>query len=226
MLENRCFCNTLPIILKGYSPVLRLNIASAVSNYLLGGEIQARDFVPPAKIEENGPVNDYHFSEEQLQQVSEAEKIPEDNFAVQSNGSLQSTMNHAHDHLSATIEEPIAEPQKHTYASIVCIFLMFSFALNSKRMLDPIILKLFFFCLVTFESYRLLKHHLCKLYPCRPLTNLHLLHLSGKMYQIPLVSQLVCHLTLLIGLGQKGLKNIQLWKMKVSVAFCFVMKHT
>nr|GMD81661.1 putative G3BP-like protein isoform X1 [Ipomoea batatas] len=115
-----------------------------VSNYLLGGEIQARDFVPPAKIEENGPVNDYHFAEEQLQQVSEAEKIPEDNFAVQSNGSLQSTMNHAQDHISATIEEPIAEPQKHTYASIVCIFLMFS-ALNSKRMVDPVILKLFFF---------------------------------------------------------------------------------
>ncbi|XP_019180548.1 PREDICTED: uncharacterized protein LOC109175679 isoform X4 [Ipomoea nil] len=90
-----------------------------VSNYLLGGEIQARDFVPPAKIEENGPANDYHFAEEQLQQVSEAEKIPEDNFAVQSNGSLQSTMNHAQDHLSATIEEPIAEPQKHTYASIL-----------------------------------------------------------------------------------------------------------
>nr|GMD75441.1 putative G3BP-like protein isoform X1 [Ipomoea batatas] len=90
-----------------------------VSNYLLGGEIQARDFVPPAKIEENGPVNDYHFAEEQLQQVSEAEKIPEDNFAVQSNGSLQSTMNHTQDHLSATIEEPIAEPQKHTYASIL-----------------------------------------------------------------------------------------------------------
>ncbi|CAH9095167.1 unnamed protein product [Cuscuta epithymum] len=90
-----------------------------VSKYMLGGEIPAREYVDPAKIEENGRVNGYHYAEEQLQKASEVQKIPEDNYAVQSNGSLQSTINMSRDYLSPQIEEPIAEPQKHTYASIV-----------------------------------------------------------------------------------------------------------
>lgn len=92
----------------------------AVPNYMFGGEIQAREFVDAPKIEDNGPVNNYSFPEERLQHVSEAENILEDNFAVQSNGPLQSTINAVQDHLSCPVEEPVAEPQKHTYASIVC----------------------------------------------------------------------------------------------------------
>lgn len=101
----------------------RLMMVSAVPNYMLGGEIQAREFAAAPKIQDNGPVNNYSFPEERLQHVPEAEKILEDNFAAQSNGSLQSTINAVQEHLSSPIEEPVAEPQKHTYASIVCHYL-------------------------------------------------------------------------------------------------------
>ncbi|KAK6122914.1 hypothetical protein DH2020_043338 [Rehmannia glutinosa] len=90
-----------------------------VPNYMLGGDIQSREFIAPAKIEEDGPVNSYNYPDEQIQQVPETEKILEDNFAVQSNGSLQGTMNSIPDQFSSPIEEPAEEPQKHTYASIV-----------------------------------------------------------------------------------------------------------
>ncbi|KAF3680645.1 putative pathogenesis-related protein STH-2-like [Capsicum annuum] len=101
----------------------KLNASNAlqeqVPNYMLGGEIHAREFADAPKIEDNGPVNNYSFPEERLQHVPEAEKILEDNFAAQSNGSYQSTINAVQDHLASPIEEPVAEPQKHTYASIL-----------------------------------------------------------------------------------------------------------
>uniref|UniRef100_A0A0V0IID8 Putative ovule protein n=1 Tax=Solanum chacoense TaxID=4108 RepID=A0A0V0IID8_SOLCH len=101
----------------------KLNASNAlqeqVPNYMFGGEIQAREFADAPKIEDNGPVNNYSFPEERLQHVPEAENILEDNFAVQSNGPLQSTINAVQDHLSCPVEEPVAEPQKHTYASIL-----------------------------------------------------------------------------------------------------------
>ncbi|KAK4425394.1 Nuclear transport factor 2 [Sesamum alatum] len=89
------------------------------NDYMLGGDIQSRELVVPAKVEENGPVSNYKYPEEQLPQAPETNNILDDNFAVQSNGSLQGTMNSIHDHLSSPIEEPIVETQKHTYASIV-----------------------------------------------------------------------------------------------------------
>lgn len=88
----------------------------AVANYLLGGEIQTRDFVAPA-VKENGPVESYGFAEQRLQQVVETENFLDESAVEQSNGSLP--MNTLQDHLPAS-EEPIGEPQKHTYASIVC----------------------------------------------------------------------------------------------------------
>uniref|UniRef100_A0A5B6ZLU3 G3BP-like protein n=1 Tax=Davidia involucrata TaxID=16924 RepID=A0A5B6ZLU3_DAVIN len=94
-------------------------IREQVSNYMLGGEIQAREFVAAPNIEENGQVDNYSFPDQRLPQVPEAENILEDNSAVQSNGSLQSTMNPVQEHLSAPVEEPVGEPQKHTYASIL-----------------------------------------------------------------------------------------------------------
>lgn len=96
------------------------NNDSAVSIYTLGGDIQPREFVSPANIKENGPVNNFSFPEQRLQQVPEAENIIEDNFPVQSNGSLQSSMNPVQERISSPVEEPTGEPQKHTYASIVC----------------------------------------------------------------------------------------------------------
>ncbi|KAF2314061.1 hypothetical protein GH714_021818 [Hevea brasiliensis] len=85
---------------------------------MLGGEIQAREFAAPTEAKENGPVDNYGFSEQQLQQVPESENVREEN-SVESNGSIQNTVNTAQDQLSASVEEPIGEPQKHTYASIL-----------------------------------------------------------------------------------------------------------
>ncbi|PON94852.1 Splicing factor-like protein [Trema orientale] len=89
-----------------------------VSNYLLGGEIHTREFVAP-DIKENGPVNNYGFVEEQLQQVAESENIMEDNSVNHSNGSVQNAVSSLQDHLPPSVEEPVGETQKHTYASIL-----------------------------------------------------------------------------------------------------------
>ena len=89
-----------------------------VSNYLLGGEIHAREFAPP-DVKDNGPLDNYGFMEQQLQQVAESENILEENAADQSNGSLQNAVNSVQDHRPSSVEEPVGEPQKQTYASIV-----------------------------------------------------------------------------------------------------------
>lgn len=96
-------------------------IFSSVSKYVVGNDIiQARDFAAAPKHEENGPIESYSFPEERLQKVSEAESILEENYAVQSNGSLHSSMKPLqHDHLAVSVEDTVGEPQKHTYASIV-----------------------------------------------------------------------------------------------------------
>lgn len=91
----------------------------------MGGEIQAREYVAPVDVKQNGPVDNYSFPEQQLQQVPETENILEDNCAEELNGSLQNTANSVHDHLPASVEEPVGEPQKHTYASIVITALWF-----------------------------------------------------------------------------------------------------
>lgn len=92
----------------------------AVSNYLLGGEVQAREFMASPDVKENGLVDHYSFGEQGLQQVPESEHILENNAAEESNGLLQNTVNVIQDHLLPAVEEPVGEPQKHTYASIVC----------------------------------------------------------------------------------------------------------
>ncbi|KAM7466362.1 hypothetical protein LguiB_013924 [Lonicera macranthoides] len=101
----------------------KLNASTAirepVSNYMLSGDIMAREFVGPASIQENGSVDNYNFAEQQLQRVHEADNILEENFAVPSNGSLQITRNPAQEQFSPPVEEPAGEPQKHTYASIL-----------------------------------------------------------------------------------------------------------
>ncbi|KAL4561180.1 hypothetical protein LXL04_033343 [Taraxacum kok-saghyz] len=96
----------------------KLNSSTALreqgSFYMPGGDmnnIQGRDYVQPTTVEENG----YSFHEQQLQ-VPEVENNLEDNYPVQSNGSVKNSLQ---DRL-APVEEPVGEPQKHTYASIVC----------------------------------------------------------------------------------------------------------
>lgn len=90
-----------------------------VPNYLMGGEIQAREYVSPVDVKQNGPIDDFSFPEQRLQQVPESENNLEDSSAEEMNGSLQNAVNAAQDYLPASVEEPVGEPQKHTYASIV-----------------------------------------------------------------------------------------------------------
>lgn len=58
-------------------------------------------------------------AKEQQLQTPEVESIREDNYAVKTNGSVQNSVNALQDHLTP-VEEVVEEPQKHTYASIVC----------------------------------------------------------------------------------------------------------
>lgn len=101
----------------------QLNTSSAinkpVSNYLLGGDIQARDYVATNEVKENGVVDNYGFSEQRLQRVPDSEHIREDTAVEESNGSLQSSVNALQDHAPASPDQPAGEPQKHTYASIL-----------------------------------------------------------------------------------------------------------
>ncbi|XP_057957277.1 nuclear transport factor 2-like isoform X2 [Malania oleifera] len=96
-------------------------IPELVPKYMVAEEIQAKEFVSPNDVEENGQVDKYSFPvpEQQLHQMPETEDILEDNSAEEANGSLQNTMNNAHEPLPAPVEEPVGEPQKHTYASIL-----------------------------------------------------------------------------------------------------------
>lgn len=91
-----------------------------VPNYMSAGDIQSREMIAPAKVTEDATVNDYRRPEELIHQIPETEEILEDNFEVHSNGAFQETDNIAHDLFFGPMEESIVEPQKHTYASIVC----------------------------------------------------------------------------------------------------------
>ncbi|GJZ18993.1 putative G3BP-like protein isoform X1 [Tanacetum coccineum] len=99
--------------------VSKLNGATAVreqaSSYMSADDIQARDYVPPTTAEENGTVNNYTFQE---QQDPVTENIHEDNYAMQTNGSVQNPVSALNNH-STPVEEVVGEPQKHTYASIL-----------------------------------------------------------------------------------------------------------
>ncbi|KAF9673613.1 hypothetical protein SADUNF_Sadunf10G0042300 [Salix dunnii] len=101
----------------------KLNSPSAIPEpvpaYMVGGEIQAREFVAPADAKENDPVDSYTFPEKRLQQTFESENMLEENSVEKPNGSLKNTTSNAPDHQPATVEEPAGEPQKHTYASIL-----------------------------------------------------------------------------------------------------------
>ncbi|KAL8204600.1 hypothetical protein R6Q57_010223 [Mikania cordata] len=101
--------------------ISKLNASTALreQGYLSGGDIHARDFVPPVTVGENGTANDYTFQEQQLQ-APVTESILEENYAVQTNGSVQNlgNANAMQDHV-APAEEVAEEPQKHTYASIL-----------------------------------------------------------------------------------------------------------
>ncbi|TYI92302.1 hypothetical protein E1A91_D02G059500v1 [Gossypium mustelinum] len=90
-----------------------------VPSYMLGGDIHGREFLAPDDAKENGLVDKYRFPEQQLQHAPESESIVENNSVHESNGLLLHTVNTVQEHVPPTIEEPVGEPQKQTYASIL-----------------------------------------------------------------------------------------------------------
>ena len=85
--------------------------------------MQTRDYMPPGDITENGTADKYALAEQRVQQTPEVESVIEDNPREQVNGFLESTIHPIQEDPlpPPTIEESVEEPQKHTYASVVCI---------------------------------------------------------------------------------------------------------
>ncbi|XP_010262452.1 PREDICTED: putative G3BP-like protein isoform X2 [Nelumbo nucifera] len=90
-------------------------------DYILGGDIQATEFVTPVHVEENEPVDNYNLQEEQQQQVLEVENRVDETQVEEPTASFQSAINSVRDPPTAPIEEPVGEPPKQTYASILRI---------------------------------------------------------------------------------------------------------
>ncbi|KAL2923020.1 putative G3BP-like protein [Bienertia sinuspersici] len=95
------------------------SIPEAVPNYMMTAAMQARDYMPPGDVKENGTVDKYSIPEQRLQQAPEVESILEDNSREQTNGFLASPMTLIQDIPQAQIEDPVEEMQKHTYASVL-----------------------------------------------------------------------------------------------------------
>ncbi|XP_058094864.1 nuclear transport factor 2-like isoform X2 [Magnolia sinica] len=94
-------------------------MALAVSDYMLGGEVQAREFVASAHVEENDTVDKYSIPELQ-QQVSEADNLVEETPVEESTASSYPVaLETLRDPPPVPVEEPIGEPPKQTYASIL-----------------------------------------------------------------------------------------------------------
>ncbi|XP_021721545.1 putative G3BP-like protein [Chenopodium quinoa] len=94
-------------------------IPEAVSNYMISGGMQARDYMPPADIKENGAVDNYSMPKQRLQQAPEVENILDVNSREQANGFLESPINPIQEIPPSHIEDSAEEPQKHTYASVL-----------------------------------------------------------------------------------------------------------
>ncbi|XVE81937.1 hypothetical protein DITRI_Ditri15bG0106500 [Diplodiscus trichospermus] len=93
-------------------------IPEPVSSYFLGRDIERREFVVPVHVKENGLVDKYSLQQQQLQQAPESESMVEKSSVQEANGSLLHTVHTVQEHVTP-VEEPVAEPQKHTDASIL-----------------------------------------------------------------------------------------------------------
>ncbi|XP_075648768.1 nuclear transport factor 2 isoform X1 [Castanea sativa] len=96
-----------------------------VSDYVL--EEEARDYVDSIHIEED-PVDkyslpeqqhQYSLPEQQLQEDHETEIVVDETPAEETSASLQSVVNTVHEAPAVAVEEPVGEPLKKTYASIL-----------------------------------------------------------------------------------------------------------
>ncbi|PIA36218.1 hypothetical protein AQUCO_03400259v1 [Aquilegia coerulea] len=91
-----------------------------VSDYMPTREIQTRDFVASSNVEENDLVDNYSFPEQQEQhQALETNNIVDDTPVEELTSSFSHAMSSIQDPSPVIIEEPVGEPQKHTYASIL-----------------------------------------------------------------------------------------------------------
>jgi len=94
----------------------------AVPSYMVTEGMQARDYMPPVDIKENSTADKYSMPEQRLQQAPEVECVLEDHTREAANGFHDSTVYPMQEAPPSVIEESIEEPQKHTYASVVCVF--------------------------------------------------------------------------------------------------------
>ncbi|XP_038874349.1 nuclear transport factor 2 [Benincasa hispida] len=87
-----------------------------VSDYVL--EENAREYVDSVHIEDD-PVDKYSLPEQQQQEEFESEVVVEEAPVEDLVASHQNVVNSVQEPLSAVIDEPIGEPEKRTYASIL-----------------------------------------------------------------------------------------------------------
>ncbi|PRQ25716.1 putative nucleotide-binding alpha-beta plait domain, nuclear transport factor 2, NTF2-like protein [Rosa chinensis] len=87
-----------------------------VSDYVL--EEEAREYVNSVDIEDD-PVDKYSLPEQQVQQEFETEVVVEETPQEETYASFQSAVNTVQDTPVASVEEPVGEPQKKTWASIL-----------------------------------------------------------------------------------------------------------
>ena len=69
---------------------------------------------------EDDPVDQYDFTEQLEEQDVEAEIVVEETPAEEASASLQNVVNIVQESPSVPVEEPVGEPEKKTWASIVC----------------------------------------------------------------------------------------------------------
>ncbi|KAK9281929.1 hypothetical protein L1049_004837 [Liquidambar formosana] len=87
-----------------------------VSDYVL--EEEAREYVNSVHLEDD-PVDEYSLPEQQQQEDPEAEFLVVETPVEESSASVQSVSNVVQDPLADAVEEPVGEPPKKTYASIL-----------------------------------------------------------------------------------------------------------
>lgn len=102
-----CFCYWLALL-----------IPFAASDY--GLEEESREYVSSVSLEGNGDADDYSYTEHQHEHISEAE-IKQEETPLEEPLALPQNAVEASEEPEPSIHEPVREPSKLSYASIVCI---------------------------------------------------------------------------------------------------------
>ncbi|KAB2634476.1 G3BP-like protein [Pyrus ussuriensis x Pyrus communis] len=87
-----------------------------VSDYVY--EEEPREYVNSVDVEDD-PIDKYSLPEQQVQHDFETEVVVEETPVEETYSSFQSVVNNVQDAPAAAVEEPVGEPQKKTYASIL-----------------------------------------------------------------------------------------------------------